>query len=196
MQLALFDFDGTITRKDSLLDFIYYAVGPFNSWAGFLYLIPCLMAFKLGVLPNDKTKAIVLSYFFKGWDEQRFQQIAQNYSLTQIDLIVRESARQKIQWHQQQGHKIIIITASLEHYLQDWCSLLKIELIGTRLEFKEGKYTGKLATPNCHGPEKVHRLRQIYDLRDFEHIYAYGDSSGDYALKTIANEFYFRVFDK
>ena len=194
MQLALFDFDGTITRKDSLIDFIYYAVGPFSALTGFCCLTPLLMAYLLKAIPNDRTKTIVLSYFFKGWDEKRFQKIAQDFSLTKIDHLVKESACQKIQWHQKQGHKVVIITASIENYLQDWCTHLHIGLIGTRLEFKEGKYTGKLATPNCHGPEKVRRLLQIYNLDDFEFIYAYGDTPSDYALKGISNEFHFRSF--
>jgi len=194
--LALFDFDGTITRHDSLPDFLYYALGPYKFFIGIIALTPFLIAYLLRALPNYKTKQIVLSYFFKGWDEQYFQKIAQNFSLTKIDPIVKEIARQKIQWHQERGHKVIIITASIENYLKDWCSMRKIELIGTCLEFKEGKYTGKFETPNCYGLEKVRRLRQIYDLKAFEHIYAYGDSPSDYALKDIADEFYFKTFER
>jgi len=194
MILAIFDFDKTITSKDSLIDFLYHAMGPLRFFMGALYLSPLLILHKSGFIRNDKTKEKVLSYFFKGLEKEKFQNLATVYSQKDLPAIVRSSALEKIRWHQAQGHKIVIVSASLDNYLLGWCQGIKADLLATSLEFKDGRFTGKLATPNCYGPEKVRRLQERYDLKKFDHIYAYGDSPSDLVLKSIANEFHFRSF--
>jgi phosphatidylglycerophosphatase C len=194
MNLAIFDFDKTVTRKDSLIDFIYHVVGPLKFFAGTLRLAPLLIAHSLGLIKSDKTKEMVLSHFFKGWEQEKFTTAASHYSKEYLPAIVRGSAMDKIHWHLAQGHKIVIVSASLEIYLNDWCRHNNAELLATELEFKEGKFSGKLGSPNCKGQEKIHRLQQHYDLKKFDHIYAYGDSHSDLALKNISNEFHFRSF--
>ncbi len=196
MRLAIFDFDGTITTRDSLIEFIYYAVGPLRFFFGFAYLAPILMLYLFKIVPNWKAKEISLTLFFKGWPVNNFQQIANDYSQDKLPLIVKKSALKKISWHKTQGHKIVVVSASLEDYLHNWCENLTIDLIATQLEVKDSRLTGKLATPNCYGKEKIKRLKEKYRLEDFEFIYAYGDSVGDKELKEIADEFHFRQFER
>ena len=194
MRLAIFDFDGTITTKDSLIEFIHYAVGPLCFFVGFTYLAPVLILYLLKILPNWKAKEITLTYFFKGWSADKFQKIANDYSQKKLPFIVKKSALEKITWHQAQGDKIIVISASLENYLSPWCQTYHMELMATQLEIENGQLTGKLNTPNCYGKEKIKRLKEKYRWEDFEFIYAYGDSEGDKALKEISQEFHFRTF--
>ena len=194
MRLAIFDFDGTITTKDSLIEFIHYAVGPLCFFVGFTYLAPVLILYLLKILPNWKAKEITLTYFFKGWSADKFQKIANDYSQKKLPFIVKKSALEKITWHQAQGDKIIVVSASLENYLSTWCQTYHMELMATQLEIENGQLTGKLNTPNCYGKEKIKRLKEKYRWEDFEFIYAYGDSEGDKALKEISQEFHFRTF--
>jgi phosphoserine phosphatase len=67
-------------------------------------------------------------------------------------------------------------------------------LIGTKLEVKDGILTGQLATKNCYGSEKVRRIREIYNIDECEHIYAYGDSRGDKELLDFADESFYQFF--
>lgn len=193
-KLVLFDFDGTITIKDSLVDFVQYAVGKPVYYMGLLRLIPMLTGFKLRFIPNDIAKEKFIGYYFKDWDVKKFQNLASRYSLLHIDKIIRPKAIEKIRWHQQQGHKVVIISASIECWLKPWCDKNKIELISTKLEFKEEKITGKFATRNCYGIEKVNRVQETYPLSQYEYIYAYGDSHGDKEMLSIANERYYKKF--
>ena len=195
MTLAIFDFDKTISRSDSLIDFIYHAVGPLWFTARFLCLSPILILHLSGFIPNDRTKEIVLSFFFKNWDKPKFNAMALLYSQKHLPKIVRKKALEKIQWHQSQGHQIVVVSASLENYLNGWCRQIKADLLATELEFKDGRFTGKLKSPNCKGQEKIRRLQAHYDLKKFSYIYAYGDSPSDLALKTMANEFHYRSFE-
>ena len=99
--LALFDFDGTITKNDSLLKFIRFVVGDVRFTFGVLVLSPILMAYKLKIMPNYEAKQKMLAWFFKGMTEDVFLKKAKDYSLLHIDKILRAEAMEKIAWHQQ-----------------------------------------------------------------------------------------------
>ena len=101
---------------------------------------------------------------------------------------------EKLQWHQQRGDRIIVVSASMENWLNPWCEMRSLELLSTRLEVEQGMLTGKFATANCHGKEKVNRIRGHVDLDDFEKIYAYGDTDGDREMLMLADEAFYKGF--
>jgi len=157
-------------------------------------LFPMLTAYKLKLIPNYKAKEYMLSYFFKGMREKKFMQVANEYSLKHIDTILRLKAMEKIAWHKEQGHKIVIVSASIECWLKPWCNENNLDLIATKLEIKEGIVTGKFLTKNCYGIEKSYRVHEQYNLSDYDHIYAYGDSRGDKELLELADESFYKPF--
>ncbi len=194
MALALFDFDGTITTKDSLIDFIQFSVGKRTYYRGVLFLSTVLLAYCIKIIPNHMAKEKLIAHFFKGWGIRQFEKIATQYSLEQIDKIVRPLAIDRLMWHKQQGHKVVIVSASIENWIKPWCDRNDIELIATKLEFKENKFTGKFASKNCYGFEKEHRIRDTYNLSGYETIYAYGDSKGDKEMLGLADKAYYKPF--
>ena len=193
-KIVFIDFDGTITTKDSLPDFIKFAIGKPKYYFGLCILSPMLLAYVLKLLPNHIAKEKMISYYFKGWSENTFQALADEYSVNNIDTIVRHKAIEKLRWHQEQGHKVVIVSASMKSWLKKWCDTHNVELISTQLEIKQGKFTGKFATKNCHGKEKVNRIKEQYPLQDYSYIYAYGDSSGDKDMLKLANEAFYKPF--
>jgi phosphatidylglycerophosphatase C len=196
VRLALFDFDGTITKKDSFLAFIRYAVGTPAYLFGMLLLIPVLTAYALRIVPNSRAKAIVIRYFFKGWEIERFHQVAHRFSLEILDRLVRPNARKRINWHKERGDRIIIVSASMECWLEPWCTREGIELIATRLEQVDGKLTGRFETLNCHGEEKVRRIKDLLEPADYDRILAYGDTKGDLPMLSLAHERFFQPFKR
>jgi len=192
--LVLFDFDGTITKKDSLVDFIQFVVGKPAYYKGLLKLSLILTAYTFKLIPNHIAKEKLISHFFAGWEASDFQEIANTYSLTKIDQIIRPKAIEKIDWHKKQGHKVIIVSASMKCWLHAWCERNNIELISTQLKIEDDKITGKFATPNCYGMEKANRIKKLYKLNDYDYIYAYGDSSGDKELLSLATESFYKPF--
>jgi HAD superfamily hydrolase (TIGR01490 family) len=192
--LALFDFDGTITTRDSLIEFIRFSVGNVNLILGMTLLSKMLISYKLKIIPNYKAKEKLLSYFFKGMKETKFKQLANEYSINYIDTIIRPKAMDRIKWHKKQGHKVVIVSASIECWLKPWCNENNLELISTKLEIKNSIITGKLLTKNCYGIEKVNRLLEKYNLNKYRYIYAYGDSNGDKQMLRLANEKYYKPF--
>ena len=192
--IAFFDFDGTITTDDSLIKFIRFVVGDVKTLWGMIILSPMLVVYKLKLIPNYKAKQMMLSYFFKGMNEHQFQKVAEEYSLKHIDTILRPKAMERITWHKDLGHKVIIVSASIECWIRAWCDQNDLDLIATRLEIKDDLMTGKFLTKNCYGIEKVNRVKEAYNLDDYDRIYAYGDSRGDKELLGLADKSFYKLF--
>ena len=192
--LALFDFDGTVTAKDSMADFIQFAVGKPAYFLTLLKLSPMLSAYALKIIPNHAAKERLLAAFFKSRDADSFQQIADEYAEKKIESIVRPKAMETIRRHQAQKDRVVIVTASVESWLKKWCERHGLDLIATQLEVLDGKLTGRFATKNCYGMEKVNRIKEQYNLSEFSIIHAYGDSRGDREMLEIATVEHYREF--
>lgn len=192
--IAFFDFDGTITTKDSLIDFIRFAIGDLKFLWGMFFLSPMLILYKLRLIPNDQAKQKMLSYFFKNMVKADFIHLANEYSLKRIKHILRPKAMERIAWHKQRKHEIVIVSASIESWLKPWCDDHSLALIATKLEFKHNTITGKFATKNCYGIEKVTRIKNLYNLNNYQYIYAYGDSLGDKDLLALSDEKFYQPF--
>lgn len=192
--LALFDFDGTITDRDSLPDFIIYAVGLPRFLLGMLVLSPMLVLYLLKLVRNDIAKEKMLGYFFKGWTIDRSNRVGEDYALTRIHQIIRPQAQARLQWHQEHGHEVVIVSASTEHWLQAWTQQQGYQLIATKMAVSNGVLTGRFEGNNCYGSEKVRRIKEALDLASYELIYAYGDSSGDKPMLALAHEAFYKPF--
>lgn len=195
MNLVLFDFDGTITRDDSLLEFVAYVVGFKKFFRGILVLSPILAAYKLGLASNNFTRRKLLGYFFSGMSADKFDKICKKYSTTHIEDILKQSAMDKIATYKAAGDKIVIVTASLEDWLRPWCDAQGLEFLGTKIRRKGGIITGEIEGQNCYGAQKVARVRAAYDVQAFDRVIAYGDSRGDREMLEFADEAHYKAFE-
>ena len=118
MKLALFDFDHTISYKDSLLDFTLYAVGFKRFLKGIFILSPVLILFKLKILNNDTAKQYFIRHFFKGLEFDEFTKIATQYSQEKLPKIIRDSYVAKLNWHKSKGHRVVVVSASIDCWLK------------------------------------------------------------------------------
>ncbi|HEX3045483.1 MAG TPA: HAD-IB family hydrolase [Bacillota bacterium] len=194
MRLALFDFDGTITTQETLTDFLIFAKGIINWLLKIIMLSPWFAGFKLGFISREKVKEAFFQAFLHQWPAANYHQLALRYSKEKLPPLIKTSALDRIKWHQSQGDHVIIISASLEDWLQYWCEQRHLDLIAGKVEIKDGYLTGKLLLKDCYGPEKVNRIKQTIDLKKYDYIYAYGNTAGDYAMLELANEKYYRFF--
>ena len=193
-RLAVFDFDGTLTYNDSFLKFIRYYHGKPSFYGGMIRMLPWLLAYKLKLYPNWKAKEKVLTHFFGSHPEADFRKKGDAFAREIIPSMLRPKAREALQKHMEAGDRVVVVSASGEYWLKAWCDELGIELLGSRLEGRGGKLSGKLMGKNCYGPEKVDRLRKHLNLEDYEEIYVYGDSRGDRELLALATHPYYRSF--
>lgn len=190
--LALFDFDGTITSKDTFTPFIFHAVKPARLAVGKLALGPLVVAYKLGLVSASLMRRIVVRFGLRGRRSSEVQAAGEQYSRSRLAHVVRPKALERIRWHHARGDLVVIVSASLSVYLADWCREVGVELIGTELEEQQGLLTGHYRGGDCSGQEKARRVRKRYDLTRYETIYAYGDTPEDEAMLALANERYYR----
>lgn len=192
--LALFDFDGTITTKDSFIEFIKFYSGWQKILLGVILLLPRMVLFKLGFITNWKAKEYVLTWFFKGESASEVSRRGQLFCQRVIPRLLKKEAILKLEEHKANGDKIILVSASAEDWLAPWTKTVGIDLIGTRLQVENGKLTGKIDGYNCYGIQKVNRIKEAIDLSEFKSIYAYGDSRGDREMLALADYPSYRVF--
>jgi len=194
--VAAFDFDGTLTRRDTLFPFLLHVAGPLNFSLKLISLLPTLTLYALGLLRNDVAKVIVLQRFLAGMDMAPLQQLALSFAANRLPSLLRKEAMQRLAWHRQQGHRCVVVSASLELYLQPWASAAGFnDVLGSRLETPDGvRSSGKLLGENCFGAEKTRRLQALLGTRENYTLYAYGDSRGDKELLSAADYPYYQSF--
>lgn len=192
---AVFDFDGTITTKDTLFHFIRFYHGSLKFWIGISILSPMLILFKCKLLSNEKAKQVMFSFFFANTDFDAFQSKCKRYA-NEVNKILNAEAKDKIVWHQKQGHEVLIVSASIENWIKPWAESMGINtVVGTRIEIEQNKLTGKFSTANCNGIEKTKRLLALYPNREGYKLYAYGDSKGDKEMLALADYPFFKTFN-
>lgn len=193
--VAAFDFDGTITHRDTLFSFLLYAVGPLRLGWYAITLIPVLGGYALRLIPNSPAKERVFRRILRGRSEQWLQRMATRFAADVLPSKVRPEALQRLAWHKGQGHRCVVISASLEDYLRPWAEVAGFDgVIATRLQRdNDGRLSGCYDGENCYGPEKVRRLREwLGPNSENVELYAYGDSGGDRELLEFANHAYYK----
>lgn len=193
--IVAFDFDGTITTKDTLFDFIKFSFGWPKFIISMLLFLPTFINFLLKNISNHQAKERLFGIFFKGLELEHFNKLGRNYA-KKINQILNNEAIDKINWHKSKGHKLIIISASIENWIEPWAKSFGFEkMLATQAEVINGKLTGRFSSKNCHGIEKVNRLLEEYPDRKTYKLYAYGDSSGDTEMLDEADLSFFKKFN-
>ena len=193
-RIAFFDFDGTITTKDTLLEFIRFSKGNVAFALGFLFYSPWIVAFKLKLISNQRAKERVLQHFFKGMSLADFTLLCNRFASERLPSLLRPGALQEISRLKAEGTEVVIVSASPEDWIRPWADGLRLKLMASRLIVSAGHLTGRIHGANCHGEEKVRRIREKYDLSAFPEIYAYGDSSGDKPMLALASHQFYKPF--
>ena len=193
-EIAFFDFDGTITSKDTLLEFIKFSKGNLRFLLGFLLNSPYLIAYKLKLISNQLAKEKILSFFFRNVTEVEFNNKCKAFSKAVLPSLIRPKAVEEIKTLQRKGCIVILVSASPENWIKEWAEEMQAQLIASRLEVKDGLITGKLSGKNCHGQEKVTRILENHILTEYHEIYAYGDTAGDMPMLQIATKTFFKPF--
>ncbi len=193
--IAAFDFDGTITTKDTLLPFLIYTHGYWKTFCRSIQLIPAFLGFSIGLVSRQQMKEKVLTRFFAGTSLSILQEEGKAFaSSMMLKKMIRPGAEQRIAWHRAQNHRCVLISATIDVYLAPWIKLYGFDdLICSTLEVDASNLvTGKLKGLNCWGPEKTRRLELLVGRKEEYTLYAYGDSLGDRELLALADYSYLK----
>ena len=135
-KIAFFDFDGTITTKDTLLEFIKHSRGSFRFYLGFILNSPWLIAYKIKLISNQKAKERILQFFFRNTPVDLFEQQCERFSREILPQLIRPKALREIARLKESGASVVIVSASPENWIRSWSDSVEASLLATRLEIK------------------------------------------------------------
>jgi phosphatidylglycerophosphatase C len=187
MKLFLFDFDGTISKNDSFINFSLFSVNfikVFKYWFFVIVLFPF----------REKSYLKEMFYLnFRHYKINTFNAICLRYNEEILEKSIKESFLDYIHCLDKSDKKVVV-SASIKNYLKPWCDKNGFYLISTELEVTNGKLSGRFSTPNCIGEEKARRIKEKYDLSLYDEIHVFGNSKGDFPMLELGTHKYFKFF--
>lgn len=192
--VVAFDFDGTLTCRDSFVSFFRWRAGPIGFAAGVASLAPNI-ASHLVRPDRGKLKAEMARRFLGRISRDDLEAEAHRFARSQADDLLRADALACWRDWRARGARLYIVTASPEILIAPFAARLAADgLIGTRLKWDaDDRYSGLLDGRNCRGPEKVARLKSLLGA-EISLEAAYGDSSGDTEMLAFARTGGMKVF--
>ncbi|MDP2386926.1 MAG: HAD-IB family hydrolase [Bacteroidota bacterium] len=188
--LALFDFDGTITTKDTFPLFFKFAFGPSRFYLGFSLFLPYFILHKLSLFDGEAFKIKLLSFYLKGKQKQWIEKVGSDF-INQLHAknIIKTDFLSKINTFKAAGADVVVVSASPDAWVKAFCEKHGVQFLCTQLAYNNDVYTGKLIGNNCNGPEKKNRILKAFDLSSYSHIIVFGDSKvGDKEMMELATE--------
>ena len=187
--VAAFDFDKTVSTRDNVVPFLRAAVGRLRVARALLAISPRLGRAALNNERRDAAKAALVRHTLAGHDAARVDEVARAFAREVLDRYLRPDVVERVEWHRNQGHDLVIVSASFRNYLDPIAAELGFAtVLATELAVgDDGRLTGELAGFNVRGAEKVRRLDAWLGSRP-AFVWAYGDSAGDRELLARADQ--------
>lgn len=196
-KIFVFDFDGTLTKRDTFVEFIRFVHGDKATLIGFLKNLHVLLLMKAGIIGRGRARRMVFSYFFAGMTEEMFDAHCLRFATAKKNLL-RPKAVKKLDSLTAERQHVIIVTESITRWVQPFFAAYIIhpgfKVTGTEIAVDNGKLTGRFANKNCTGTEKVRHIKALFPERDDCFIVAYGDGKGDIEMLDYADEGHYKPF--
>ncbi|MGH1515911.1 HAD family hydrolase [Chryseobacterium sp. JK1] len=192
-KLYCFDFDGTLTYKDTMFMYLkFYDSTKYR--IQFLRHVPLFILLKLKLAETEKVKKSFIGSILKGQSQEKIEQKSKQFFEHHYPKIVRENALDFIKNIDRNNIQSLLVTASLDIWVKPFADELKMHLVSTRAEFKNGVFTGNFIGKNCNGKEKLVRIKEEIHDSKYDKIIAFGDTSGDRPMLKWANEGHYQFF--
>jgi len=183
--VAAFDFDGTVTRRDTLVPFLR-GMAPSSRLLRGARRSLAAVGERHADRRRDLVKATMVRAVFEGRDVEEVAAAARSYALT-LPNGFRADTLERVAWHRDQDHRLVLVSASLAMYARPAVEALGFsDVLAVELETCDGSFTGAMTGPNVRGPEKALGLRALLGDR-IDELWAYGNSTGDDAMLAMAD---------
>ena len=192
MNIALFDFDGTITKKDTYTAFLFFATSTPRKLIGVALLWPFLLLYKCSFFPGRRLRTMTTFVAFSGVSYKALGAKAKDFSASYIPKVLRPTTIKRFAEHKDKGDRVIIVSAGLDIYLKHWAEEQGAELICTELAREGDRLTGLNVNGDCGGNNKVVLIKTKIDIAQYQLIYAYGDTKEDLAMLALASHPFYR----
>jgi phosphatidylglycerophosphatase C len=180
MSIAIFDLDGTITRRDTLFPLVvrWLARRPWQL-ARLLLVLPAALRF---LVDRDRAalKQSLLWATQRGARRAALDDFARSFVRDKIASGCFHDALATVRRHRDAGHYLVLMSASVDFYVPEFARQLGFDqAISTEVRWNGELLDGTLTSPNRRGEEKAHCLRGLLAARPDDDTYAYGNSASD-----------------
>jgi len=192
MDLALVDFDHTVTTCDTYGRFLRGIATPQQRASARWSIGPWVAGYRIGLVSAATLRVRVTRLAFSGRDAAEIEAIARRYAAEELPALVRPDMLERLAWHRDRGDTVVLVSGSLDAYLRPWCERHGVtDLVCNRLEAVGGRLTGRYLGGD-RGAHKAADIRARYDLSRYTRIHAYGDSREDLPMLSLAHERWYR----
>lgn len=185
--LALFDFDGTLTTRETFPLFVRAATPRERLRGGRWRLAPTVLGYRLGLVSGLRVRAEVTRIALAGVPEADVLAAAAAFRREQLPGLLRPEALARLRAHRDRGDRVLVVSGNYESLLAPWCASEGIGCLASRVEVVQGRLTGAYAGPQCVLEEKARRVRAAIDLSAHGRIHAYGDTPEDRPMLLLAD---------
>ncbi len=188
MTIAFVDFDHTLISKDSLLLFINHVHSKSRVLLGWILLSPLMLAYYLKIISTQQFKEKVLFHFLKKMSKDEITEKAISFNKKLHKYYNTEVYNQTLSL-KTKGAKVVVVSASLNSWLEPFCEQHGFDLISTEASFNaKGLYAKHFKTPNCKGADKKKRITEKYTLEDYTDIICIGNKDDKEMLNLASSE--------
>ena len=191
--LYCFDFDGTITKRDTMFMFLKF-YSPSKFYLQFILYIPFFVLIKLKITDAERIKKRFITSIIGRESKDKIEKQSYLFFQEKFSLIIRQGALSFIQDIDRRYADCFIVTSSLDFWVKPFSDYLNMKLIATETKFENNMFSGDFKTKNCSGQEKVDRIKLAIEGKEYNKIVAYGNSSGDKDMLEWADKSYYRYF--
>jgi HAD superfamily hydrolase (TIGR01490 family) len=183
---AFFDLDGTLVAGPSLERRFFRLLryrGSILTRNYFLWLREALRLEPRGIGAILRANKMYLRGFATGRME---------FAELNLSRVLFSDGIKRVVWHARRGHAIVLVSGTLKPLAEEVARILEAELgvrglfvvirvCATRLEEKEGRWTGRIAGDTMNGEAKLRAVKEVaLEMKlDLTTCYAYGDSADD-----------------
>lgn len=180
MPLAIFDLDGTITHRDTLLPLVLRLLSR-RPWRllRLLRLVPAVVRFA-ATRDRGALKQSLLRATMPGIPREEILRVSREFVTRTIASGCYADALATLRRHREQGHYLVLMSASVDFYVPEFGRQLGFDqVISTGVAWSGDEIEGTLTTANRRGEEKARCFQELVAARNDTHTFAYGNSDSD-----------------
>lgn len=180
MRTVIFDLDGTITRKDTYLPFLFDCAMNSGVRPGAVLLPFYALLNLIGIIDNERLKEAFLARVLSGVRAGTIDGVIDRFTERVMETGLHRDVAAVLNAHLKANDSVILATASFDLYVHRLAQRLGIKkVICTRAEIRDGVLTGRLAGRNCRGEEKLKRLEEAVSEEQWRDSVFYTDHHSD-----------------
>ena len=188
MKIILFDFDGTLTKRDTLRPVAIHFAREYHKSMGLVFLYFLLVLGRFRMISDKKMKEDFLNIFLKGKDAASVGAVVRNFFEANLESLLNPCVLEALQRHRKNGDKIFIVSANFDFLLEPLVQFWRINgVICTETEKTGGVFTGKIVGDTCKGKAKVEKIRAMFSPQEIANMTAFGDRD-DKEMLGMVNE--------